>query len=352
MNFQPDFNRLRTALFGGQPDRVPLLELAIADSVMEKVLGKPIKNLNDRIEFFQKAGYDYIKLSPKIDMNPGKVRPKEGDRISPSNEITNERSWHASGQGIITSKEEFEKFRWPKPEEVDYSDFEKVQKRLPENMKIIGQYGDIFTWTWDFMGFETFSFALIDNPELVELIFNKIGSIVLNLFETIVTFDNIGAIFYSDDIAINTGLFVSPQVYRTYLFPWMKKIGELCKKHDIPFIYHTDGDIWSVLDDLKACGVNALQPIEPQAMNIVELKQKRGKDFCLVGNVDVDLLARGTKQQIEQQVKYLLENVAPDGGYCLGSGNTVPEYVSIDNYITMIEMAHRYSKYPIEILKV
>ena len=350
MNFEPDFNRLRTALFGGQPGRVPLLELGIADSIMEKFLGKPITDLGDRIEFFQKAGYDYIKVSPKIDMNPGKIRPKEGERISASTVDTNERSWHSTGQGIITSLEDFEKFRWPKLEEINYSDFEKVQKILPDNMKIIGQYGDIFTWTWDFMGFETFSFALIDNPDLVELLFKKIGSIVLTLFETVVAFDNIGALFYSDDIAINSGLFVSPKVYRAYLFPWMKKIGDLCKKKEIPFIYHTDGNIWDVLDDLKECGVNALQPIEPQAMDIVELKQKRGKDFCLVGNVDVDLLARGTKEQVEKQVKYLLKNVAPGGGYCLGSGNTVPEYVPIENYITMIETAHKYLKYPIEVL--
>ena len=349
MNFQPDFNRVRTALFGRQPDRVPLLELAIADRIMESFLNRPITGIADRIEFFQKAGYDYIKVSPKLDMNPDKIQPKEGERVSASGENINERSWHASGQGIITTLSDFEKFRFPAPEEVDYSDYEKVQKLLPDNMKIVGQYGDIFTWTWDFMGFETFSFALIDNPELVELLFHKVGSIVLNLFENIATFDNIGAIFYSDDIAINTGLFVSPQVYRDYLFPWMKKIGDVCQQHDIPFIYHTDGNIWDVLDDLKACGVNALQPIEPLAMDIVELKQKRGKDFCLIGNVDVDLLARGSKNQIENEVKRLLEFVAPGGGYCLGSGNTVPEYVPYENYLAMIETAHRFSKYPIEI---
>ncbi|MCU0644914.1 MAG: nucleoside 2-deoxyribosyltransferase [bacterium] len=349
MNYQPDFNRVRTALFGGQPDRVPLLELAIAEKIMERFLRKKITGIADRIEFFQTAGYDYIKVSPRLEMNPGKIRPKEGERVSASNENINERSWHASGQGIITSLADFEKFRFPTAEEVDYSDFEKVPKLLPDNMKIIGQYGDIFTWTWDFMGFETFSFALIDNPELVERLFNKIGSIVLNLFENIVTFDHIGAIFYSDDIAINSGLFVSPQVYRDYLFPWMKKIGNLCQQQDIPFIYHTDGNIWDVLDDLKTCGVNALQPIEPLAMDIVELKNKRGQDFCLVGNVDVDLLARGSRKQIEDEVKRLLEFVAPGGGYCLGSGNTVPEYVPYENYLAMIETAHRFSEYPIEI---
>jgi len=85
-------------------------------------------------------------------------------------------------------------------------------------------------------------------------------------------------------------------------------------------------------------------------MDIVELKQQRGNDFCLVGNVDVDLLARGTKEQIEQQVQYLLQNIAPGGGYCLGSGNTVPEYVPIQNYLAMIGTANKYSKYPIDVI--
>jgi len=349
MKDEPDFNRVRTALFGGEPDRVPLLELAIANSIKEKYLNKPILNVRDDIEFYFKAGYDYIKISPKINMNPDNKEPGEGKRISSSTETTGEREWHASSKGIITSIQEFEEFRWPKPEEVDYSQFEQAEKNLPSNMKIICQYGDIFTWTWDFMGFETFSMALIDNTELIELIFNKIGSIVLNLFANCLSFDRIGALFYSDDIAINTGLFVSPTVYRTYLFPWMKKIGDLCKKKDIPFIFHSDGNFWEVMDDLKECGVNALQPLEPQAIDIVEVKKKRGKDFCLIGNIDVDLLTRGTEDQIEAEVKRLLINIAPGGGFCLGSGNTVADYVNFENYVTMIETTKKFGKYPITI---
>lgn len=351
MKIEPDFNRLRTALFGGQPDRVPLLELAIADSIKGKFIGRPIAGVQDKIEFFQKAGYDYVRLAPRIDLNPGKITPKEGERKSVSTEHTSERNWHASTRGIITTLEDFEKYQWPAMDSVNYSDFEVAQKYLPDGMKIIGQYGDIFTWTWDFMGFETFSFALIDNPQLIEQLFDKIGAIVLHLFETMIEFDNVGALFYSDDIAINTGLFVAPNVYRQYLFPWMKKIGDICKRKNIPFIYHTDGDIWEVLDDLKDCSVNALQPIEPQAMDIVELKQKRGNDFCLVGNIDVDLLSRGPKKQVEDEVKRLLKLVAPGGGFCLGSGNTVPDYAIFENYLAMIGTGKKYGTYPISIEK-
>jgi len=349
MTYEPDFNRLRTALFGGQPDRVPLFELHISKSLMEPYLGRKIITLQDEIDFLLKAGYDFIKLSPIIDMNPGKTIPKDGSRISEATDRADERSWHSSGQGKITSVEDFEKFRWPQPNEVDYSPFEKIQDVLPSGMKIIGQYGDIFTWVWDFMGFETFSFALIDNEELIRLMFDKVGTIVLNLFENMVSLDNIGALFYTDDIAINTGLFVSPDVYRKYLFSWMKKIGRLCRDNDIPLIFHSDGNLWAILEDIKACGVNAIHPIEPQAMDIREVKQKYGHIFCLNGNVDVDVLSRATPEEVREIVKGLLRDIAPGGGFCLGSGNSVPEYAQLKNYTVMVKTAHQFGAYPISV---
>ena len=342
LNHQPDFSRLRTTLFGGQPDRVPLLELAVDNSIKAAVLGRPIETAKDLADFFVKAGYDYVRLSPKIDMNPAHVIPKEGSRLSSLPADETERSWHASGKGMITTMEEFERFQWPKMEDVDYSIFEKIQPYLPDGMKIIAQYGDIFTWTWHFMGFETFSFALIENPELVETLFTKIGTIELKLFETMLDFDNVGAVFYSDDIAYRTGLMMSPAVFRTYLFPWMKKIGELCNQKNLPFIYHTDGKIWEAMDDLYACGVNAVQPLEPQAIDIREVKRLYGHKFCLSGNIDVDILSRGTPEQIDHIAKALIEEVGQGGGYCLGSGNTVPNYVPVENFWAMVEAVFKY----------
>ncbi|MEE4310724.1 MAG: uroporphyrinogen decarboxylase family protein [candidate division KSB1 bacterium] len=345
MSYDSNFERLKTALFRGQPDRVPLFELAVAQNVRESFLGRKIVTIGDEIDFARKAGYDYIKVSPIIELNPDKILPKEGRRLSSVSHSDHQREWHSSSQGLITSLADFEKFHWPKLNDIDYSPFERFSEKLPSDMQIVAQYGDIFTWVWDFMGFETFSYALVENEELVTMMFETIGSIEIDIFKTAAEFDRVGAIFYSDDIAINSGLFVSPAVLRKYLFPWMKKIGNICKEKEIPFIYHSDGVLWDVFDDLKECGVNAIHPIEPQAMDIVEVKKKVGDAFCVIGNVDVDLLARGTTQQVEDYVKMLLSDVAPGGGYCLGSGNSIPEYVNTENYKVMVETVHQLGSY-------
>lgn len=344
-NSHSDFNRLKTTLLGGKADRVPLMELSVDNKIKSEFIGRPIETTKDLVDFALAARYDFVRLAPIVDLNPANIQPREGLRQSGASDKDHERNWHAEGQGIITSLEEFEKFRWPRLEDVSYARFEEIQSHLPDELKIVAQYGDIFTWVWHFLGLESFSFALVENPELIERMFEKIGSIELELFRTMADFDNVGAMFYSDDIAFGSGLLMSPQVFRIYLFPWMEKIAAICREKGIPFIYHTDGKIWDVLDDLHQLGVNAIQPLEPQAIDIREVKQRYGKKFCLIGNIDVDLLSRGTPAEIDAVARGLIEDVGVNGGYCLGSGNTVPAYVPIGNYRAMVEAGWKYGKY-------
>lgn len=320
--YTPDFERLRKTLYGGKADRIPLFELAVDPSIMSRFLPKPVDNLADKVEFSRLCGYDYIKLSPKIRMNPLK------DESMP---------WGTEGRGAITTFEALQRFEFAAIEDQQFADFERIVDLLPDGMKVVGQYGDIFTFAWEFMGFETFSFALVENPDLVRAVVQRVGEIIYALFERMAQFDVVGALFYSDDIAYQSGLMLSPQTFRELLFPWMGKIGELCKKRNIPYIYHSDGKMWEVMDDLIDLGIDALQPIEPQAWDIVELKEKYGNAFCLIGNVDVDLLARGTPEAVRQNVIDLIEQVGQDGGYCVGSGNTVPRYAQIENFRSMVE---------------
>ncbi|HDL18894.1 MAG TPA: nucleoside 2-deoxyribosyltransferase [Bacteroidetes bacterium] len=345
---EPDYQRLRTALYCGQPDRVPLLELHIDPSIQEKFLGRPVRTVAGTVDFYIQAGYDAIRVYPLIDMNPGKFQPKDGKRHTEATDEDRERNWFSEGKGIITNMEEFEKYRWPKPDDVDYRPIEEYAAAIPDSMKLIGQYGDIFTWVWEIMGFETFSYALYENPELIRLMFDRVGGIVYNLFENMVNMDKMGALWYSDDLAFQNGLFTKPEVFRRHLFPWMKRIGDLCRQYNIPFIYHSDGNLWEVMDDIIACGVNALQPIEPQAMDIVAVKEKVKGKMCIAGNMDLEyLLTRAPAGEVAEKTRELLQKVAPGGGYCMGSANTVPNYVKIENYRAMVETTLKFGWYPI-----
>ena len=344
-----NFQRLVTALKRGEPDYVPLVELGIAKSIKQSFMGKPVETLQDEIDFAVAAGYDYIKLQPIIDMNPGKIQSK-GEKLTTKMEDGGDRVWASEHQGIITNREEFDRYIWPKNEDISYERFEQIRPLLPDGMKVIGQYGDIFTMVWEMMGFENFSMALYTDPELVEAMFEIIGNLLISMYETMVTFDFVGVLWYTDDIAYAEGLLMSPEALRTYFFPWLKKIGDIAREHDMPYMYHSDGVLLEVIDEIIASGVDAIHPIEPKAMDIAEVKKRHGDHLCVIGNIDLGYtLTRGTPEETAEEVKERLRVVAPGGGYCLGSSNSIPEYVKPENFRAMVETTKKYGKYPISI---
>lgn len=352
---KPDFRRLRTALMcEGEPDRVPLLELIICREVMSAFLGRPVEGWRDVVDFYAAAGYDAVNVCPFINRNPAGIMPKEGARVSKIKhnvyaDDNVEVYWSPEGAGAVTTMDEFERYRFPEPEETDYSAFDEVVPLLPEGMKIVAHHGDIFTRAWELMGFETFCFSLTEQPQLVGAVFERIGHVVFECFRTMMDMPQVGAVWYSDDIAYAPHMFLSPDAFREYLFPWLKRIGDLCRERDLPFIYHSDGNLWPVMSDLiDDIGFNALQPIEPKAMDIRELKAKVGDRVCLVGNVDLEYtLTRGSPEEVAALTRALIRDIGPGGGYCVGSSNTIPTYVPEPNFRAMVETTLEYGRYPI-----
>jgi len=337
----PDINAFLKTLKREKVGYIPLAELGVHPKIKELFLSKRIAGLKDEVDFWYRAGYDYIKLQPKADFNPMKIGLD--NNVSYNDDGTIFRKWASENNGVISNLNDFEKYTFPSASDFDYTNFEKVKSVLPDGMGVVGQYGDIFTMTWEMMGFESFSFALFENEGLVTELNNRIGELVLSMFEYFAQSKNVDAIWYSDDIAYTNSLMVSPQILDKYFFPWLKKIGDLAKHYNKPLIYHTDGILYDVMDNIIDCGVDAIHPIEPKAMNIAEVKQRYGNQLCLIGNIDVDLLSRGTVDEVRKNVIKNIEDVGKDGGYCVGSGNSIPEYVKLENYIAMIETVKEYN---------
>jgi uroporphyrinogen decarboxylase len=329
---RPDFSRLVTTLRGGQADAIPLIELGIHPTIKEAILGRPVITVADDAGFMRLMGYDFVKIQPGITFMMDQP-------VTPGSLTSLERAWAPEGKGKIQTWEDYEAYPWPAKNDISYERLEEARNALPEGMGVIGQYGDIFTVAWELMGFEAFGQAVYEQPELVEAVLGKVGELIISMFETMATMEWVGALWFSDDIAFASGLLMSPDFLRSAFFPFLRRIGELAARRGVPFIYHTDGLLWEMMDDIIGAGVTALHPIEPKAMNIVEVQSRYGKQLGLCGGIDVDLLARGTPDQVRALVRKLIVEIGPGGGWCAGSSNSVPEYIPVANYKAMVEAA-------------
>lgn len=337
---QPDFGRLRrTLLLQGKADRVPQFDFNIHESVKEKVLGYRPVSAQDEIDFWVQAGYDYVQIRLKpLDSTQGALQSV------------------STAHGCLHSMEQLVQgeFEWTPSynrswnlEEYNFRYLKEIYRLLPEGMKLIVHAADIYTRSWIAMGFEDFCMALYDQPELVAELFRQNALAELNMLDLLVQEfgDKIGTLLYSDDLAYTEGLMVSANTYRTYLWPYVRQIIDVAKKLDAPVIYHTDGRLWELFDDFAEMGVHGIQPLEPKSMDLLELKEKRGHQFCLMGSIDIDRICRGTPEEIEEMVREKISHLGHNGGYAVGTSNTVPDYVNFENYRAMIEAAHKYGKY-------
>ena len=177
----PNINSFLKTLKREHVQYIPLAELGVHPKIKELFLSKKINGLDDEIDFWYKAGYDYVKLQPKADFNPMKIGMD--NNVSYNDDGTIFRKWASENNGVILDFKDFEKYTFPSSSDFDYTNFEKVRDLLPNGMGVIGQYGDIFTMTWEMMGFESFSFALFENEELIKTLNDRLGKLVLSMFE-------------------------------------------------------------------------------------------------------------------------------------------------------------------------
>jgi uroporphyrinogen decarboxylase len=199
------------------------------------------------------------------------------------------------------------------------------------------------------MGFQNFCLSLYMQEELVSRVFQRVGEIQIQGAKELSRVANLGALWVVDDLCYGTGPIIDPKVFRKYVFPWYEELGALAKKQGLLFFFHSDGNIWPIMEDLISIGFDAIHPIDPTSMDIREVKAKVGKKLGIMGNIHTDLLNRGTPAQVRQLTKETIRDIAPGGGFALGSGNSVPNWARFENYQAMRETALEYGKYPIGI---
>ena len=357
MEPKPDFGRFLDAVKHREADRVPMGEILVDYSIQSQFLGRKVtaEDVSSQVEFWAKAGYDYIPVTVSM-MSPGKVTEESKITKALKDMVLREKpdtrdpkAWNLEFTSFIHDRVDLEKFPWEAAEDVDFSKLHAVRELLPDGMKVIAVSGKIFTLTWMLMGFNNFALKLAEGDSLVAEVVEIVATIQLKLLQRIFEFDYVAGVWAVDDLAFGTGPMISPEAYRKYIFPWYRKVAEKCHDNNGIFLMHSDGDVNVLMEDLIDIGLDVIQPIDPTCMDIAKVKKKYGERICIIGNVSNELLRSGSTEEIEATVKQLLREVAPKGGYCLGSGNSVPDWAQFENYMAMRDATLKYGEYPIHI---
>jgi uroporphyrinogen decarboxylase len=274
-------------------------------------------------------GYDYIDVCPLVYFGTNFQTSTASDRI-----------WITEATTIISSREDYEKHLWPDPASVDCSQMEYAASRLPAGMQIIPRIAGVFeNVTW-LTGLENLSYLLVDDPQLVDDLFEAVGSVLLAVARRLAQMDGVGALFMGDDLGFRTGTLLSPEHLRRYVFPWQKRICEVTHNCGIPFLLHSCGNIEKIMDDLlEDVKIDARHSFEDAVLPVEQAVERYGDRIAILGGVDMDLLARGSEEQVRARTREILKKCAPTGRYAVGTGNSVASYLNPSNYLAMLDEA-------------
>jgi len=241
---------------------------------------------------------------------------------------------------MFTNWEEYEKYPWPSESDpIEFEHFETVAKLLPEGVKIVGGVCmGPYEWTSQLMGVMGLSYALIDQPDLVDAVFDRIGKLILNADKQIATMDAIGALRQGDDLGFKTATFLKPDLLRKHIFPVYKGMAEEAHNNGKPFILHSCGNLAEVHEDLiEYCKIDAKHSFEDAILPVGDFKKQYGKRITPLGGLDVDVICRASKDELKAYTRKQIESCFYDGWWALGTGNSLTDYMPIENYITVLE---------------
>jgi len=333
----PEFENILRAFKREKPDRPTLFELDMNMPLYEAANGREytgsdmLSLLAFTAEAFAKLGYDYIVA-------------KACAMVFPTRDQTHLSTVSQNDGGLVTDWSSFESYPWPGPDGYDYSHLKDVVRYLPGNMKlIVVSPGGVIRNVTDIVGYENLCYMVYDEPELVKALFERVGQRLLRYYERALEYDAVGALCINDDWGFNTQTLLPPAMMREYVFPWHKRYVDLAHEAGRPMLLHSCGNIKQVMDDVVKMGYDAKHSYEDSIQPVEEVYEQWHDRLCIVGGMDVDFMCRESEEAIANRVRAMLDRTGSRGGYLMGTGNSVPEYMPRNHYLTMVKETIGYN---------
>lgn len=341
MEFQPDYRNLVDAAYNREPKRVPLYDHVVSDKVIEQLTGRSFRHLFDAdnsayfrefCDFFRQSGYDGVPFEVCIT----EILPFGGALAHPQ-------------AGHIQDRETFLSYPF---DEVPALYIQRAQPRfdalrdnLPQGMKAYGGIGNgVFEIAQDLCGYETLCILSFEDPETYAELFVKIGDMMEKIWDWFLNRyrEDFCVMRFGDDLGYKSNTMLSYEDIRTHIIPQYRRIIQKVHETGRPFLLHSCGCIFEVMEDLISAGIDAKHSNEDQIAPFSAWVEKYGDRIGNFGGIDTDHIVRMTDEELVSLVTDLYNSFSKGhGGFAIGSGNSIPDYVNPQKYRLMTETVRK-----------
>lgn len=354
--------RMLAALELKQPDRVPVWELAfnevsiigIARNFTENLPpAKPISDmtLEEKIQLFDAMCIlvDSLDLDGITLLPLGQREKIDEKRFHDGLGIVYHLSDHGSPypiEGPIKEASDLKTFKLGSPDPAELIGLQYAIQKFEGHRAMVFHTAGPFKLSWSLRG--AMEHLLLDymiQPELSHELARLSTDYYMELHSMAIE-AGADVIALEGDLAFNTNTLMSPEHYAEFLAPYHTEIVDNVHSKGAKIFKHSDGNLWPILDMLVGCGFDGIHPIQPQCMDIGEVKAHLSGRACVMGNIDcMYILCDATTEEVEQNVRETIKAAAPGGGYIISSSNSVHPGCKPENYIAMVDAARKYGEY-------
>jgi uroporphyrinogen decarboxylase len=179
----------------------------------------------------------------------------------------------------------------------------------------------------------------------VRAVADRLGELMMAFYSHILDLDNLVAVFPGDDMGYKSATLVAPDVLRTYVLPWHARFAAMTHAKKLPYFLHSCGRVDAVMEDLiSVVGIDGKHSFEDGIVPVQDFQARYGGRIAVLGGIDLNILAGGSPDDVRRQTHRLVTTCGARGRYAVGSGNSVPSYVPLENYLVMIDEAHRCNR--------
>lgn len=366
---RPDIERFLAAMSGEKvPDKAPLVEYLIDNAVMrpilENMMGRKWVGSSDQMEYmggqmdFSKAnleiinasldnqiafwyhlGYDFIRVEVSLPLPA--TAWVIGDTAAGNQD--HNRAWQGLHDGPIKNWEDFETYPWPEVTENNFYIHRYICDHLPDGMGFLSCHaGGVYEHLSRLIGYENLCLFLYDQPDLIRAVTDRLGGLIERYNDHLLELDKLAAIFQGEDFGYNTQTLISPPHIREYFLPWHKKYAVQAHRAGKKYFFHSCGQIDEIMDDLiDDVGIDAKHSFQDGVSPVSEAKEFWGDRIALLGGVDMNKLASWPPEKLRRYVRRVIDIGSPGGRFAVGAGNSIPSYIPVENYLTMLDEALR-----------